>query len=110
MLRQLDAAAPGQGFAEAACWWSFTSSQGFAPGTYNVRLFFWNETAVDDEGMRRWGEATNTAAGCRLVDTALFNAAQPHYVVPPSPATFLTHCRAAPASSAGRTTQCRSSS
>jgi hypothetical protein len=70
-------------FAEASCWWQFSSSQGFEPGELSARLWFILDRAVADEDLRRWANTVNQAAGRKLVDPALYNPTQPHYIAAP---------------------------
>jgi hypothetical protein len=70
-------------FTEASCWWQFSSSQGFKTGKLSARLWFILSHAVADEDLRRWANAVNQAAGQKLVDPALYNPAQPHYIAAP---------------------------
>ena len=68
---------------EASCWWSYTSSQGLQPGKLFVRLWFLLARPLTDEEARRWAHAVNAEAGFKLVDPALYNPVQPHYVADP---------------------------
>jgi hypothetical protein len=70
-------------FQDATCWWQFTSSQGFKPDTLNARLWFWLDRPMSDEDLTRWAKAINEAAGCPLIDPAMFRAVQPNYVAAP---------------------------
>jgi hypothetical protein len=70
-------------FTEASCWWQFSSSQGSKPGRLSARLWFILDRPITDEDLRRWANAVNRAAGRKLVDPALYNPAQPHYIAAP---------------------------
>jgi hypothetical protein len=68
---------------EASCHWSFSSSQGLEPGKLHARIWFLNSRPLSDEELRRWAHAVNAAVGFKLVDPALYNPAQLHYVAAP---------------------------
>lgn len=79
MIRRLPDA-----FHRATCWWQWSSSQGMGgDDALSVHLWFWLAEPQGSADLRRWASAVNTGAGRRLVDPALFNAAQPHYTAAP---------------------------
>jgi hypothetical protein len=79
-------------FADATCWWQWSSSQGIVTGpkkdegpppTLSVHLWFWLDRPIADAELERWARHTNRVAGLKLIDTQLFNAIQPHYTAAP---------------------------
>jgi hypothetical protein len=69
---------------DAWCWWQFSSSQSvFSDETLSLHLWFWSETPIDDAALTRWALAANSAAGCKLLDPAVYRTVQPHYLAVP---------------------------
>ena len=70
---------------DATCWWQFTASQSLFGNedTLSARLWFWNETPLSGDELKRWGLAANVRAGLKLIDTSLYSALQAHYVAAP---------------------------
>jgi hypothetical protein len=71
---------------DATCWWQYSAQQSVFPDDDGLRLhlWFWLDRALDDASLKRWGIAANVAAnGIKVVDTALFNGVQIHYLAPP---------------------------
>lgn len=72
-------------FNDASYIWQLSSSCGlFETNVISVHLFFWLTDPLPDEVLRLWADHTNLAYGSRLVDRAIFNPAQPHYIANPS--------------------------
>jgi len=67
-----------EAFHDAACWWQLSSSAGFAAGYLKVHLFFWLSEPATNLHLK--AVLKQHAPG---VDTAPFNAAQPHYIAAP---------------------------
>jgi putative DNA primase/helicase len=70
-------------FHDVSCWWAFSSSQGL-PGTeesLSAHLWYWAARPYSDAELKRWATVVNRAG--RVVDGALFNAVQAHYVAAP---------------------------
>lgn len=75
---------PGE-FTDASYIWQLSSSCGlFDTNVISVHLFFWLADSLPDEDLRLWADHTNIAYGSRLVDRAVFNPVQPHYIANPS--------------------------
>jgi hypothetical protein len=70
---------------DAWCWWQFSSQQSIDPNAHTIRLhlWFWSETPLAGDELKRWAKAANAAAGYKLIDPAPFSAAQPHYLALP---------------------------
>lgn len=73
----------GEPFMSTSCCWQLTASA--SPGTVRVscRLFFLADRPLDNAERRRWAEGLNAACGLRLVDPAIYSAAQPIYIADP---------------------------
>ena len=65
-------------FHDAECFWQLSASAGLAPGLLKLHPFFWLSEPYDNAYLRRW-----FAHFAPLVDTAPFNAVQPHYLTDP---------------------------
>jgi putative DNA primase/helicase len=65
-------------FHGAECFWQLSSSAGFAVGVLKVHLFYWLDKPYENADLRRWFRHF-----APLVDTAPFNAVQPHYITDP---------------------------
>jgi hypothetical protein len=69
---------------DAWCWWQFSSSQSvFSDETLSLHLWFWLETPLGGDELKRWAIAVNQAAARKLIDPSLFSAVQAHYVAAP---------------------------
>jgi hypothetical protein len=66
-------------FHDADCIAHFSSSAGLSEHNIKLHLFFWLEKPQSDELLKKWAKTTGG-----LVDPALFNAVQPHYVTDPT--------------------------
>jgi putative DNA primase/helicase len=74
-------------FHDCSCYWQFSSSQCVFPDakdTLSLHLWYWSSEAFDNVALKRWAIATNQAVGLRLIDPALFNPVQIHYVARPA--------------------------
>ncbi|MDA9581180.1 hypothetical protein N9S00_08260 [Luminiphilus sp.] len=72
-------------FHDASYIWQLSSSCGFFDtNVISVHLFFWLTDPLPDEDLRLWADQTNIGYGSRLVDRAVFNPVQPHYIANPS--------------------------
>lgn len=65
-------------FHDVECFWQLSASAGFKAGVLKAHLFFWLSEQVDNETLRAFFKVN--APG---VDTAPYNAAQPHYIADP---------------------------
>ena len=65
-------------FRDAECWWQLSASAGFAPGFLKCHLFYWLSEPATNAHIK--AVLKQSAPG---VDTAPFNAAQPHYIASP---------------------------
>lgn len=52
-------------------------------GTASMHIWFWLTAPHTDKDLKRWGQAVNKTSSTKLVDTALFNDVQAHYVAAP---------------------------
>jgi hypothetical protein len=71
---------------DVTCWWQYSAQQSVMPGDDGLRLhlWFWLDRALDDASLKRWAIAANIAAnGIKVIDPALFNPVQIHYLAPP---------------------------
>ncbi|MDP4918200.1 MAG: hypothetical protein NWR12_10805, partial [Haliea sp.] len=72
-------------FNDASYIWQLSSSCGlFDTNVISVHLFFWLTDPLPDEDLRLWAYHTNIGYGSCLVDRAVFNPVQPHYIANPS--------------------------
>jgi hypothetical protein len=66
------------------CLLVWSAKQGFrAPGTVRCKMFFALTAPVPDEDLRRWALVWNAKQGAKIIDPALFNPAQLHYIANP---------------------------
>jgi hypothetical protein len=72
-------------FSTASFYWQLSASAGFTKNKsqLSLHLWFWLEEPIPDEKLRKWGKAVNHEAGIKLIDTALFNGVQPHFIAKP---------------------------
>jgi putative DNA primase/helicase len=63
-------------FLHATCWYQFTNSAGVKPGI-RLRLGFWLDRALSNADLKRW------LGQYKIIDKALFSAAQVHYIAAP---------------------------
>ncbi|MGF9759774.1 hypothetical protein AAII07_31725 [Microvirga sp. 0TCS3.31] len=66
-------------FHEAACVFAPTAKTGLSQGIRS-RLWFMLTQPASNTSLRAWAKTVNDDLGTKLVDGALFNPAQPHYV------------------------------
>ena len=68
-------------FQDVSYHWQLSASAGvFGTETLSAHLYFWLDKALSNEELRRWARWLNNK---RLVDPAVFNAAQLHYTAAP---------------------------
>jgi len=65
-------------FHDAACFWQLSASAGFKTGVLKAHLFFWLAEPIANADLK-----TYFHAHAPLVDRALYQAAQPHYIADP---------------------------
>jgi hypothetical protein len=71
-------------FHDVTCRYHFSSSQGIEPGTLRCHLWFKLDRPISDADLKRWAKWWNDKAGGRkIVDDALFNAVQQHFIANP---------------------------
>lgn len=71
-------------FHDVSYHWSLSSSAGVKTNNQiSAHLFFWLDMPIENERIGEWAIAFNSAVGYKLIDPALFNAVQPHYLAPP---------------------------
>ena len=65
--------------------WQLSNSAGTADtNSISIHLYFWLSEPIPNDILKsRWALPHNNDAGTKLIDTALFNAAQIHYVAKP---------------------------
>lgn len=70
---------------KCSCHWQLSNSAGTADtNSISIHLYFWlSEPIANDILKSRWALPHNNDAGTKLIDTALFSAAQIHYVAKP---------------------------
>lgn len=66
----------------AGCIWQFSAGAGFKPGI-RAHLWFWLDRPMNSRELRRWAEQENEFAGEKLIDPALYNEVQLHYIADP---------------------------
>lgn len=65
--------------------WQLSSSAGlFSPDKLSVHLWFWSINPILTYDLRVWAKAYNGLYESKLIDQALYNPVQPHYVTDPS--------------------------
>lgn len=71
-------------FHEASYHWQLSSSAGvFDKSKVSAHFWFWLATPVPDATLKTWAKHVNAVAGLKLIDPALFQHVQPHYVAAP---------------------------
>lgn len=71
-------------FHQATYHWQLSSSAGvFDMNKVSLHLWFWLVYPVPDAELKRWAKHVNQVAGIKLVDPALFQHVQAHYVAAP---------------------------
>ena len=71
-------------FADVSYYWQLSSSAGLRDqSTISVHLFFWSSARLTDDELKRWGTHVNQQRGVKLIDCALFNDVQPHFIAKP---------------------------
>ena len=70
---------------KCSCHWQLSNSAGTADtNSISIHLYFWLSEPISNDILKsRWALPHNNDAGTKLIDTALFNAAQIHYVAKP---------------------------
>lgn len=64
--------------------YQLSSSAGLGdPRKISAHLWFWLAEPCPDEKLKRWAKAVNKRAGYKLIDPALFNDVQAHYMAAP---------------------------
>ena len=64
--------------------YQLSSSAGIHDQTkVSMHLWFWSDRKLRDDELKRWGKNVNQQVGYKLIDTALFNDVQPHFVAAP---------------------------
>jgi len=72
-------------FHDASYHWQLSSSAGvFDQTKVSAHLWFWLAKPIPDLALRAWAEHVNDEAGVKLIDPALFQHVQPHYIAAPS--------------------------
>src|SRR5690606_40182842 len=71
-------------FADASCWWQWSSSAGLKGDHLSAHLWFWLNRPLGDGDLARWAKFVNAKAAAergirKLVDRQLFTTNQPHY-------------------------------
>lgn len=71
-------------FADVSYYWQLSSSAGLRDqSTISAHLFFWSSLRLTDDELKRWGKHVNQQRGFKLIDCALFNDVQPHFIAKP---------------------------
>ena len=71
-------------FSDASYYWQLSASAGLHDTTcISAHLFFWSDRKLTDNELKRWGRHVNQQRGIKLIDCAMFNDVQPHYVAKP---------------------------
>jgi hypothetical protein len=71
-------------FADVSYYWQLSSSAGLRDqSTISAHLFFWSSVRLTDDELKRWGKHVNQQRGFKLIDCALFNDVQSHFIAKP---------------------------
>ena len=71
-------------FHESSYHWQLSSSAGVFDNTsVSAHFWFWLTNPIPDTALKMWAKGVNKVAGFKLVDHALFQHVQPHYVAAP---------------------------
>ncbi len=71
-------------FHDASYHWQLSSSSGVFDRTkVSAHFWFWLKRPVPDADLKSWAKHVNHAANIKLIDPALFQHVQPHYIAAP---------------------------
>lgn len=71
-------------FGNVSYYWQLSASAGIYDSTrISTHLFFWSHRKITDTELKRWGAHVNQHRGSKLIDCALFNDVQPHFIAKP---------------------------
>lgn len=71
-------------FGNVSYYWQLSASAGIYDSTrISAHLFFWSHRKITDTELKRWGAHVNQHRGFKLIDCALFNDVQPHFIAKP---------------------------
>lgn len=71
-------------FWDASCIWQYSGSAGMLDdGKISLHITYWFNRPVTNAELKIWASNVNDAAGFKLIDPALFQTVQPHYVAHP---------------------------
>lgn len=70
-------------FQEVSLYYQFSASAGLSSGIIKVHLWYWIDRPLSDLALRNWAKEYNTQYGMKLIDPAVFQGVQPHYVAAP---------------------------
>jgi hypothetical protein len=71
-------------FHDASYHYQLSSSAGLKDASVaSMHVWFWLDQPWPDKELKKWAKAVNADAGRKLIDPALFNDVQPHYVAAP---------------------------
>ena len=73
----------GAPFSDCSYVWTLTASAEPLGERVSCRLFFLTDQPISNDQRKRWAKAVNERQGIRLVDPALYSAAQPIYTASP---------------------------
>lgn len=71
-------------FHQVSYHWQLSSSAGvFDQTTASAHLWFWLALPIPDSALKTWAKHVNKESGTKLIDHALFQHVQPHYIAAP---------------------------
>lgn len=71
-------------FWDASCIWQLSSSAGMVDdGKVSLHVSYWLNRPVTNGELKQWAKNVNEKTGFKLIDLALFQTVQPHYVARP---------------------------
>jgi hypothetical protein len=70
-------------FHQASYFYQWSSKAGLKPGLIKLHVWFWLDRPIADEEVKLWANAWNAHVGFTLIDPALYDPVQAHYVASP---------------------------
>lgn len=70
-------------FHRASYFYQWSSKAGLKPELIKLHVWFWLDRPIADEELKLWAQAWNAHVGFTLVDPALYDPVQAHYVASP---------------------------
>lgn len=70
-------------FRGATAFFQFSSNAGLRGQTIKLHLWYWLDRPLSNDLLRSWSKSVNEKCGTKLIDPALYQAVQPHFIAAP---------------------------